>query len=258
MRQSSFLPFLALFALAACGGGGGGSSPPVADAIPGGYWEGTLTLDGQPINLIGLISESGEGHFLREDGIQYWGTITTSQRQMTAAVAGATPFGATFPDASVSGTGSISGTIIPRATIEATLEFTTSDGTAADGEIMLFFDSVYGRRSSFPAIAGNYTDASAPGSDALNISSTGIVFGQSPTTSCIINGQVKIIDPSYNAYDIRVSYSDCAGDYSVLNGSSFSGLGMLDSRPSPDRLVAPLQGTVAGQPMSLPFLYERT
>lgn len=258
MLQRISLPAIAIFALAACGGGGG-SSPPVPDGAVGGYWEGTLEIEGEGIvGMIGLVAESGQGHFLREDGVQYWGTLTSSGRQIAAAVSGATPFGTSFPDGSVSGTGSIDGSVIPRAVMEGSLDFTTSGSTSGQGEISLFFDSIYGRRSSLVSIAGNYTSASAPGSDSVNISSTGTVFGQSPTTSCVISGQVKLIDPAFNAYDVRVSYSGCEGAYGTLNGSTFGGLGMLDNRTAPQTLVALLQGTVSGEPMSLPFIYERT
>lgn len=250
---------LALLSIGGCGGGGGGTSPPVQDASLGGYWEGTLNIEGEEaVGLIGLVAENGQGHFLRTDGIQYWGLLTAAGRQLTAPVSGATPVGVTFPDGTVSGTGSLTGTIIPRTTIVATLDFTTSGATVARGEMSLFFDSVYGRRSALVNIAGNYTDVSAPGSDALNISSLGVVFGQSTTTSCVINGQVRLIDPAFNAYDISVSYSGCTGENSVLNGSTFSGLGMLDYRTSPQRLVAGLQGTVSGAPRSIAFIYERT
>jgi hypothetical protein len=32
----------------------------------------------------------------------------------------------------------------------------------------------------------------------------------------------------------------------------------MDNGTAPERLVAPLQGTVSGEPMSVPFIYERT
>lgn len=259
LRPTWSVALLALFAAVGCGGGGGGSSPPVPDAAVGGYWEGTLEVEGGGVvGIIGLVAENGEGHFLREDGIQYWGTLVSSERRISATITGATPFGAQFPDGSVSGTGSLTGTVIPRAIMEATLDFRTSGGASATVELPLFFDSIYGRRSSLVNISGNYTSASAPGSDALNISGDGTMFGQSATTSCVINGKVRLIDPAYNAYDILVSYSGCEGDYSVLNGSTFSGLGMLNNRTVPPRLVAPLQGIVSGEPMSLPFIYEGT
>jgi hypothetical protein len=149
--------------------------------------------------------------------------VTSAGRRITATVTGAAPFGSSFPDGSTSGTGSIDGAVIPRGTMEGTLDFTTAGATSGPGEMSLFFDSIYGRRSSLVTVAGNYANAAAPGSDSVNISSTGTVFGQSTATSCVINGQVALIAPEFNAYDIRVSYSGCEGDYSILNGSSFGG-----------------------------------
>jgi hypothetical protein len=250
--------FFSALVFAGCGGGGD-TSPPIPDAPVGGIWSGTVDIEGQGVvELVGLVTEEGRGHFIQEDGVQYWGTVSASARNLTGTVSGAPPFGTTFPDGSVSATGTITGIIVPRATIEATSTFTTSDGTVTRGEVSLFFDSLYGRRSSFPAIAGNYTDASAPGSDSVSISSDGLLFGQVPATSCVLNGQIRLIAPSFNAYDIRFTYSNCAGELSALNGVAFGGIATLDNTSPPETLIAGLQGTASGVPVSVVLIYERT
>ena len=67
--------------IAGCGGGGGGGggsdtgsvAPPPADASAGGIWEGTESSTG--LEILGLVTETGEAHFIRSDGVQYFGTV---------------------------------------------------------------------------------------------------------------------------------------------------------------------------------------
>ena len=118
--------FFSALVFAGCGGGGD-TSPPIPDAPVGGIWSGTVDIQGQGVvELVGLVTEEGRGHFIQEDGIQYWGTVSASARNLTGTVSGAPPFGTTFPDGSVSATGTITGIIVPqvnvaRAAVEATV-----------------------------------------------------------------------------------------------------------------------------------------
>ena len=75
-------------------------------------------------------------------------------------------------------------------------------------------------------IAGNYTD----GSDTLTISSDGAIFEQDATTGCVVNGQVSIPNMSYNAYSFSVTYANCTGANSVLNGTTATGLSLTTIR----------------------------
>ncbi len=250
---------LGIAALWGCGGGGGGESPPVPDASVGGIWEGTITFDGGEIlGMSGFVTEDGALQFFQEDGAQYWGTVSSSQREITGSFSGATPLGATFVDGSVSGTGAFNGTVIPRASFDATSTFTTANGADFTAEISLNFQTFYGRNSSLGQVAGNYTSALAPGTDSVSIAGDGVLFGQIPVTSCVLNGRVRVVDPAYNVYGIAFTYSGCAGESSVLNGSSFSGYVTLDNRASPLTLWGGLHGTVDGRPTAVPFVYERT
>lgn len=100
--------------LVACGGGGGGggsNNPPPPNASVGGIWFGTLP-DGT--GVLGLIAETGEFHFLTEDEIQYFGTLSVSQTGVNGSFTGLAPLGFTFDDGSVRGTGTLTGTIQER------------------------------------------------------------------------------------------------------------------------------------------------
>jgi hypothetical protein len=259
----SVLPLIASLGLlvSACGGGGGGGSnpPPIPNAAVGGIWAGTVTVAGQgTLDLVGLVAEDGRGHFIQEDGVQYWGTVTSSGNQISASISGAVQVGDQFPDGSTSGTGSIIGTIAARSTITGTSTFTTTGGSKTSGTISLIYDSLYDRDSSLATIAGNYTNAFFPGSDALNVSSSGVIFGQEPETGCVVNGQVKTINTAYNTYDVEYTYSSCTGVNSILNGSTFSGIGTLDNTVSPEIAIAGAQGRVGGVLYSFIFAYQRT
>jgi hypothetical protein len=195
-----------------------------------------------------------------------WILLASSQRmvedisfkRMGCSISGAVQVGEQFLDGSTSGTGSITGTIAARRTITGTSTFTTTGGSKTSGTISLAYDSLYDRDSSLATIAGNYTNAVFPGSDALNVSSSGVIFGQEPETGCVVNGQVKTINTAYNTYDFEYTYSSCTGVNSILNGSTFSGIGTLDNTVAPEVAIAGAQGRVGGVLYSFIFAYQRT
>lgn len=265
MRRYSYVRGLvvaAAIAIAGCGGGGGagdGGSSNTPNAAVGGIWEGTATIAGQgTVDLIGLIAEDGRAHFIQLDGVQYWGTVRSTGNDVTANFDGAVEIGSTFVDGSTSGTGSFSGTVASRSRLNGTVTFTTSRGSRFTSTVTMQYNSLYDRDSSLATVAGNYTSAAAPGSDAINISSNGELFGQVPSNGCVINGTVSVVNPAYNAYGVQYSYSSCTGVDSVLNGSTFSGIATLDNTSAPETAIAGMQGRVAGALYSLVFAYHRT
>lgn len=260
MRYAGTLVAAFFLAMAGCGGGGGsgGGSVP-QDAAVGGIWEGTATVAGQgTFQVIGLVAEDGRAHFIQEDGVQYWGTMQASGSRVTASFTGATEVGTTFLDGSTSGSGTLNGTIQERRQLSASTSFTTTAGTRTTSTLSLTYNSLYDRDSSLATISGNYTNWFAPGSDAVNVSSNGTLFGQDPSTGCVYNGRVQIVDPNYNAYTIEYSYSSCTGAESALNGATFRGIATLDTTVSPNVAIAGLQGSIQGALYSLVFIYQRT
>jgi hypothetical protein len=190
--------------------------------------------------------------------VQYWGTVTSFGNHISPSITGAVQIGYEFPDGSTSGTGSITGTIAARNTITGTSTFTTARGAKTSGTISLAYNPLYERDSSLATIAGNYTNAILPGTDALNVSSSGVIFGQEPGTGCVVNGQVKTINASYNTYDVQYTYSNCTGATSILNGSTFSGIGTLDNTVTPEVAIAGAQGRVGSLLYSFVLAYQRT
>jgi len=241
--------------LAACGGGDDGGSSPVPNAAVGGLWEGTTTVAGQTIGTVGIVAEDGRGYVLIEDGALYWGKVVSSGNQITAALTGAVERGLTFTDGSTSGTGSISGTIQPRVSISANSSFTTALGSTTAGTVSLNYVPSYNDDSSLALIAGNYVDSFWYFGGVFNIASNGDIFFQDPGFFCVINGKVAIINPAYNAYDIRYSYSNCTADFAYLNGVTFEGLATYDADFGEFIMFA--DGLEAGVPTWQIFLLER-
>jgi hypothetical protein len=216
-------------ALCACGGGGGGLSPAIGNAPPGGIWQGTDPLTN--LALYGIVSEAGAFNFLRSDGAQYFGTLTTSRNNLSGTFTGVPPIGKTFSDGSTYGAGTLSGTIQARTTISATYNFTTAKGRNSSASGSLTFNSLYFSQSSLPTIAGNYSDSY--GNSVINLTSSGVVFDQQLTTGCVINGQISIINSAYDAYQVQYTFSSCLGSYAVLNGTTATGLAAVDTTANP-------------------------
>jgi hypothetical protein len=105
------------------------------------------------------------------------------------------------------------------------------------------YSNLYAETPSPATIAGNYAD----GSDTLTLSSNGTIFEQDPTNGCVINGTVSIVNPSYNAYAISITWSSCTGNMAVLNGQTAMGFGYYDDSVNPPQLVYGVHATINGQ-----------
>jgi hypothetical protein len=212
------------------------------NAIAGGIWRGTDPSTGG--KLIGIVTETGNFAFLRDDGSQYYGTFHTVGNDLAGTYLGALPVGSTYPDGSNYGTGTVSGTVVSRKTISANMSFTTAAGTAVPiGSATFAYDKMYNNGSSLADISGNYTNTADK--SIININKDGTIFSQSPSTGCVVNGLVKIIGATYNAYDISYSFSSCTGQFAFLNGTTAVGLGMMDRTTEPRVLRVGLHNDAA-------------
>jgi len=220
-------------ALAGCGGGSGGSSsdllPLLPNASPGGIWRGADPISG--LALSGVVTEAGDFNFVRADGVQYYGTLTTSQNNISGTFSGIVPAGTAFEDGSTQGTGTVSGTIVARQTITATLTFVTANNSSSTGSGSLSFDTLYNSGSALTTVAGNYVDS--VNNSVISVSADGTLFDQIPASNCVLNGQVSIIDSRYDAYQVQYTYSNCVGNAIFLNGTTATGLSFLDTNANP-------------------------
>ena len=238
---------LGLVLSAGCGGGGGDGDgspnppPPPPDASPGGIWAGT-TSNGTTV--VGLVTETGEFHFLQDDGVQYFGTVETSENELSADFTGVTEFGTAFADGSTTGTGTLTGTVQERTSMSGESNFTTALGDETESTLTLSYDALYERNSSLATIAGNYRNEAT--NAIINVNGNGELFSQDSVTGCVINGTVEVIDPSFNAYLVQYRFSSCSGEYASLNDTVANGLGTLDNTVSPERAIIGVVNPVAG------------
>jgi len=241
-----------LLVVSGCGGGGqlpipgpeppGPPEPPAPEASPGGVWQGTSSLG---VGVVGLVSETGQFHFIRGDSVQFVGRLTTSGDELSANFVGYVPFGEKFGDGSTTGVGSLSGNLDERTSISADIDFTTSRGAASQSTISLSYDPIYERDSSLESVAGNYLDTEK--NVVINVNNAGELFSQDPKSQCITNGTVSVIDPAFNLYRVEYTFSNCKGHHQeVLNGAVAEGLATLDDTQSPDALIMGVEVAAAG------------
>ena len=159
--------------LAACGGGGGSSgggtpNPPVANASPGGLWQGIDPISRLPVYA--LAAEDGRFQLIVDDGApltQYWGTLATSGNSLSSSnvqVATGTSYLGT---ANITG-----GSITARQSMTATVSYTpapgcapTVCGNAQSGSPSLTFNPVYNQGGALSRIAGNWLCHQRPSVD---------------------------------------------------------------------------------------------
>ena len=237
-----------MVAVSSCGGGGGGGGtmqPSVADQDMGGAWVGT---DNTGLEILGLSTDSGRIHWvIPRTGEQGFGTGSVNGTAVTINYTYVAPLGSVLADGSSSATCTATGTIQERQSLVVSTDCTTDLGATFSNSATLNYDSLYDRDSSLSVIAGNYDDAGL----VFNIAANGVIFEQDPATACIINGQVNIIASAFNAYDISMTFSNCLGNASILNGATFTGLAILDNTGAPEYLVIAMTGAVGGVTFSI-------
>ena len=230
---------LAAISLAGCNGTGYSrmNNPMPTNASATGVWGGTDSVTG--LNVVGYIDSAGNAVFIRADGVQFVGASQVSGNTLVAAVVVYTNFalgsGGAFKDGSTYGLGTLNGTVATGSTLSLALSFTTNAGTTGSGSWSLTFNTVTDSGSSLTTISANYTDT-ATGS-VISIAADGVVTGQDPTNSCVLNGTVTIINSTYDTYQVSLTYANCTGGYAVLNGLQLTGLAVLNPNTSPSQLT---------------------
>ena len=227
------------------------------NASVGGIWFGT---DSDGDQIIALITETGRFHLLDEFGFQGSGVLSVSSaNEISADFQTVPPIGAQFADSSPFADCSIGGSIVERSALDGTVGCTTSGGSESSVTVNLSYQAIYELDSSLAMITGTWTDSSDPGTDVVNVDATGLITGQDGGASgCVYSGQVTLIDPKFNVYEIEWTYSSCNGD-SELDGATFSGLGAIDNSVSPTEFVLAATGESGfGNPVSLVLFFEQT
>jgi hypothetical protein len=211
----------------------------IANASPTGVWSGSDSVTGQSVTA--LIDAAGLATFVRSDGAQFVGQVTTSGNTFAMSVQGYSNFGTPFSDGSTSGSGTLNGTVMSGGTLNATLTFSTAGHTPMSGTWSLSFEALSNDRSSLAAISGNYRDTAAI--TVLSINGDGAITSQNPVNHCVLNGSVTTHDGAHDLYEVSYSYGDCTGAAATLNGVEFTGLASLNSGAAPVQLTIAVTGS---------------
>jgi hypothetical protein len=236
--------------LSGCGGSSSDPSPPVTNKSVGGIWSYAGTQNGVSVTSKTVVLEDGEFYAVSKNlsnncvGIVQGQLTVSNGDQVTGSGISAlvqystlpnVNAGCTYPDGSNEGTFSvIGGTVAQQSTLTVTSQLTTVNGTQLPANTATFsFVPLYLQGSSLAQIAGNYT---APSGATMTIGANGSVFEQDPSSGCVINGSVSLVDAAYDAYRFTITYASCMGSASLANGTTFSGLAVVDNTVSPNEL----------------------
>ena len=200
--------------LIACGGGSSSSNPP-PPAPPqsiSGIWTGTATSSafGLSSDLIGIISESNEVFFITSQASQEHGTLSVSGSHVSGSLIAFAPIGQVFPDGSSAATISVTGTVHTKSTLSGSFS-----GGGDTGTFSLTYNPLYDRSSSFSLVTGTWLTSDGI---IISVNQSGQFNGSDPS-GCLLNGQISIINSSFNAYRVNVTVSNCGivdGDYDGL------------------------------------------
>jgi hypothetical protein len=144
--------------------------------------------------------------------------------------------GSTLAALSISG-----GTVAEVTSLDFTLD--AAGGTAA---VSMLYDTDYDRGSDLATIEAVYQTLDIYGdTSSFMIDAAGVITGNS-AASCVLSGQVTIIDAAFNAYDVALDLANCGG----LNGM-YNGLGATADDLGTDDLfifaVFDAQNTIIGE-----------
>ncbi|MEJ2522452.1 MAG: putative Ig domain-containing protein [Gammaproteobacteria bacterium] len=196
-------------------------------ASVGGIWLGSMDFaDGTVLPILGLISETGEFHWLDDSQAQQiFGVMQVSGNNLLVSDAvSALPPGSTTLAGSTYGFTDMVGAATERVNLQGNFQTTGNEGDVFVGTFELDYVDLYDRPSSLATLAGVYTSATA----SMTIESSGAIFYQSSATGCSANGTAEIIDADYNMYRIEFdTISSCTGDAAGRNGAIMPGLAFL-------------------------------
>lgn len=242
------LTVLAAVLVTACSDGGGGSTvgPPGENQSIGGIWEGTYA-DGN--DIVGLVAEDGAFHFIDSLG-QGFGTATVSSgNRVSATYTYVAQLDTAFSDGSTSAACTLTGTVVERRSLKLDFDCTSAQGSASQVSATLSYNALYDRDASFAAIEGLYDDLG----DVLSIDGAGALFEQDATDGCVLNGRVSVIDPDFNAYRIEFGVESCNSGLRHVNGTTWSGIGVLDDTVAPEELIFGVVGDVTASGYTATF-----
>ena len=195
--------------------------PPIS---AGGIWRGTASNDltGQSFEMSGVVTEhNAEGRFMIDGKTQFiLRDIAINGFEITTTISAITYPDPTFLRREGNDSGVMTGSLVERSRIEG--EWSLDSGEC--GAVSLEYDDLYERGSDIARLVGIWQ---APWGDdfIFNIDALGEIFSQR-ANGCVTDGQVRLIDATYNVYRVEI-YNYCLPYYA-------SGLGVLGDEVDTD------------------------
>lgn len=227
--------------LLTCGGGGGGTAgsgngggsvPPPANESASGIWNGSFHSDvtNRSDNVSGVVTENNEMRFFSTTwGGQYEGNGTVSGNSVATEAPAFAPWDYVFVDGSQVGRANLTGSVKSKESISGTYS-----GMGDSGTFYVTYEPIYERPSSLSLLDGNWRHSSSQlGIVSLTISANGNITGYS-SSGCTYSGNLRLVNSSYNAYQVSINISSCG----TLNGN-YNGHAILnDTTTKNDTFIA--------------------
>lgn len=209
------------------GGGGGGSGQQTLS--PGGIFQGQIhsNLSNQTHPIYGWIGENGHAFFYyyTDSGSPYYSTyvwylagqVNATGSSFSGTFSGRSPSTSqTFPNGSTTTSGSLSGQIQERVSLDGTYAAEGND----TGTLSLTYDHSYESPLSLAQLAGSWQMNLGSGNALnININADGTYTGTNTRNGCPVSGRFAFIDNFYNAYDATYSET-CGGGWGNLTGTA--------------------------------------
>jgi serine protease len=186
------------------------------NAKVGGIWRGELA--GSQIAV--FTSETGALQAADQSlDATLWGFASASGSEIRVSYTAG-------DDGAVLGTGALIGDIEERRQITGDLVFTDNFGNkSSESGLKLTFIDLYRNASSLALVSGKWEGVNG---ESYEIDSSGRLSFSDVESGCKGSGQIRIINPAFNMYDLRFGLSGCTGSYAEFNNASITGLAVLD------------------------------
>jgi hypothetical protein len=189
-----------------------------------GIWEGTAVTGNVTLDTLGIVTESGEGRFVDENGTQYViDTFSGNDGNVSLSFTAVAQVGFTFLDGSTVATGKMTGSVEEHGSFTGEYDLSTGES----GTISMTYNPMYERDSSLDKLTGLWDEEFG----VASFDPSGSFFMQD-SFGCVFEGQASIVDAQFNAYSLSMTVSSCGAG---VDGQ-YTGLGVLSDLNSTEDL----------------------
>ncbi|MDA8387337.1 MAG: hypothetical protein M0Z58_01570 [Nitrospiraceae bacterium] len=180
-------------------------------ATASGIWQGSYTISGQTYSVTGVIDAAGEARFALSDGVNFAGTVTTSNTGISG------PFSVYDPDGVINGPTSLSGSFSAGGNMTAQYAAQAGNSPAYDGTLNVAYNSIYSNPAALSLIEGTWAN------DGLSFTITnGRLTGSDNQDGCSYSGNITVPSSANNIYRLSLDISGCG------KAGSYNGMGFID------------------------------